>query len=80
MPKLRDMPALSTSRGEMEEEDGFIVNCDNEDLIDDVHMLPDQCGHFTVRKCLYGCCNFLNRCVDILSDLSDEVVEQRLVC
>ena len=63
-----------------DEEDGFIVNCDNDGLIDDPHMLPDNCGHFTVRKCLYSCCNFLNRCADTLSDLSDEVVEQRLVC
>jgi hypothetical protein len=71
---------VDDDKDEEGEEDGFIVNCDNDGLIDDPHMLPDNCGHFTVRKCLYSCCNFLNRCADTLSDLSDEVVEQRLVC
>ena len=71
---------VDDEKDEEDEEDGFIVNCDNDGLIDDPHMLPDNCGHFTVRKCLYSCCNFLNRCADTLSDLSDEVVEQRLVC
>ena len=70
---------VDDDKDEEGEEDGFIVNCDNDGLIDDPHMLPDNCGHFTVRKCLYSCYNFLNRCADTLSDLSDEIVEQRLV-